>query len=35
MMDELIKRGVKSDLTIEEYRESLATAFKMFGIKKK
>lgn len=35
MMDELVKRGVKSDLTVEEYRESLAKAFKSFGIKKR
>ncbi len=34
MMDELVKRGVKSDLTVEGYKESLATAFKLFGIKK-
>jgi predicted HTH domain antitoxin len=35
MMDELVKRGVKSELTVEEYKVSLATAFKLFGIKKK
>lgn len=35
MMDELVKRGIKSDLTVEEYKESLATAFKLFGIEKK
>ena len=35
MMDELMRRGIKSDLTVEEYKESLATAFKLFGIKKK
>lgn len=35
MMDELTKRGVKSDMTVEEYKESLATAFKLFGIKNK
>jgi len=35
MMDELARRGMKSDLTVEEYRESLIAAFKLFGIKKK
>ncbi len=35
MMEELVKRGVKSDLTVEEYKESLSTAFKLFGIKKR
>ncbi len=35
IMDELVRRGVKSDLTVGEYKESLATAFKLFGIKKK
>ncbi|MBI2175795.1 UPF0175 family protein [Candidatus Woesearchaeota archaeon] len=35
MMDELIKRGVKSDLTVEEYKESLATALKLFAVKTK
>ena len=33
MMDELVKHGVKSDLTVEDYKESLSTAFKLFGIK--
>lgn len=35
MMDELVKRGVKSDLTVDEYKESFAAAFKLFRIKKK
>lgn len=35
MMDELVKRGVKSDLTVEEYKESLATALKLFAVKTK
>lgn len=35
MMDEFVRRGIKSDLTVEEYKESLATTFKLFGIKKK
>lgn len=34
MVDELVKRGVKSDLTAEEYKESLPTAFRLFGIKR-
>lgn len=34
MMDVLVKKGVKSDLTVEEYKESLLTAFKLFGVKK-
>lgn len=35
MMDELVKRGVKSDLTIEEYKESLTATYKVFGLKKR
>ncbi len=34
MMEELVRRGVKPDMTLEDYKESLATAFKLFGIKK-
>lgn len=33
-MEELARRGIKSDLTVEEYKESLVTALKLFGIKK-
>lgn len=29
-MEELAKRGIKSDLTVEEYKESLATALELF-----
>ena len=32
-MEELARRGVKSDLTLEEYKESLATALKLFKVK--
>ena len=35
MMDELVKRGIKSDLTVEEYKESLNAAFRLFGTKKR
>ncbi|MEK6861627.1 MAG: UPF0175 family protein [Nanoarchaeota archaeon] len=34
IMDELIKRGIKSDLTVENYKESLAKAFKLFKLNK-
>ncbi len=34
MMEELVRRGVKSSMTLEDYKESLATAFQLFGIKK-
>ncbi len=32
-MEELARRGIKSDLTLEEYKESLATALKLFEVK--
>lgn len=35
MMDDLVKRGIRSDLTVEEYKESLDKAFKLFKIKRK
>lgn len=34
MMEELVRKGVKSNMTLEDYKESLATAFKLFGIQK-
>ncbi|HLC45709.1 MAG TPA: UPF0175 family protein [archaeon] len=30
IMTELVKRGVKSDLTLEEYQESISSALKLF-----
>lgn len=34
MMEELVRKGVKSNMTLEDYKESLATTFKLFGIQK-
>lgn len=34
-MEELAKRGARSDLTIEEYKESLNAALKIFGTQKR
>lgn len=33
-MEELSKRGIKSDLAAEEFKKSLNTAFKLFKVKK-
>jgi predicted HTH domain antitoxin len=35
MITELVKRDVRSDLTAEEYRESLKEAFELFGTKRR
>ncbi len=33
-MDELVKRGIRSDLTVEGYKGSLTAAYELFRLKK-
>ncbi|MFQ6094441.1 MAG: hypothetical protein ACE5OR_17505 [bacterium] len=35
MMEIVVREGVKSDLTLEEFKESLLDAYKVFGLNKK